>query len=547
MSTNHDVRNIANTPVKANVLEIYLADYPFAEIARELFSGFSSGFSLHYYGPRIQMTCSNVQSLIGNENIALDIALKEVQLGRVAGPFPCIPLPNLRISPVGLVPKKDGSWRLIHHLSYPENASVNDFIDEKYCSVRYSSFDTALEMLAMLGQGAIAARLDIKSAFRLLPIDPKDFELLGFKISNYYFVDKCLPFGCSLSCNLFEKFATFLEWELKRRSNSENVVHYLDDFLVAGAAHSNDCAYLMSEFKGMCEQFGVPMAEEKTIGPTSVLTFLGLEINTNHMTVSIPQDKLQRLYDELSSLLTCKKTTLKTLQSVTGLLNFCCRAIPAGRAFIRRFYDAMTGLSKPHHHVRVNVEMKKDIKTWLMFLDKFNGTNLYKYPKWFSAQDLQFFTDSAGGAHLGCAAIFKTHWSFLTWPHVWYDEALLKDISFLELVPIVMAFHLWGDKLKNQSVILNTDNQALVSILNKRSSKSKRVMHLVRPLVLYCLLHNIHYRAVHVVGKSNLIADALSRQDWGKFHHYFPHKDANPTPIPHSFLKLLSGIEVMTS
>ena len=67
---------------------------------------------------------------------------------------------------------------------------MNDFIDEKYCSVRYSSFDTALEMLAMLGQGAIAARLDIKSAFRLLPIDPKDFELLGFKISNYYFVDK---------------------------------------------------------------------------------------------------------------------------------------------------------------------------------------------------------------------------------------------------------------------------------------------------------------------------------------------------------------------
>ena len=214
---------------------------------------------------------------------------------------------NLRISPVGLVPKKDGSWRLIHHLSYPENASVNDFIDEKYCSVRYSSFDIALEMLPMLGQGAIAARLDIKSAFRLLPIYPKDFELLGFKISNFYFVDKCLRLGCLLSCNLFEKFATFLEWELKRRSNSENVVHYLDDFLVAGSAQSNDCAYLMSEFKGMFEQFGVPMTEEKAIGQTFVLTFLGVEINTNHMTFSIPQDKIQRLYDELSSLLACKK------------------------------------------------------------------------------------------------------------------------------------------------------------------------------------------------------------------------------------------------
>ena len=58
------------------------------------------------------------------------------------------------------------------------------------------------------------ARLDIKIAFRLLPIHPSDFELLGYKICENYFVDKCLPFGCSISCSLFEKFSTFLEWEL---------------------------------------------------------------------------------------------------------------------------------------------------------------------------------------------------------------------------------------------------------------------------------------------------------------------------------------------
>ena len=112
MSTNHDVRNIANTPVKANVLEIYLADYPFAEIARELFSGFSSGFSLHY-GPRIQMTCSNLQSLIGNENIALDIALKEVQLGRVAGPS------LVFLCPIYVFPRLD--WfrkKMVHGVSF---------------------------------------------------------------------------------------------------------------------------------------------------------------------------------------------------------------------------------------------------------------------------------------------------------------------------------------------------------------------------------------------------------------------------------------------
>ena len=59
-------------------------------------------------------------------------------------------------------------------------------------------------MLPNLGPGAQIARLDIKSAFRLLPIHKSDFELLGFKIQ-----DKCLPFGCSVSCAKFEKFSTF--------------------------------------------------------------------------------------------------------------------------------------------------------------------------------------------------------------------------------------------------------------------------------------------------------------------------------------------------
>ena len=323
------------------------------------------------------MLCSNLKSLDGNEAVAWEIAMKEVKLGRVAGPFTNLPLSNLRVSPVGLVPKKDGTWRLIHQLSFPEDYSVNDFIDPKYCTVQYTSFDTALDMLSNLGKGAIAARLDIKSAFRLLPINPRDFELLGFRISGKFFVDKCLPFGCSLSCNLFEKFATFLEWALKRRTLDENIVHYIDDFLVA-AKDLVSCEYLMNNFSVMCQELGVPLAPEKTIGPASKFTFLGLDIDTDNMSVSIPSDKLDKLISSLQKLMLKKKTTLKEMQSLSGLLNFCCKAIPAGRAFIRRFYDAMTGLTKPFHHVRITAELKEDIKVWLLILHDFNGSLSYK-------------------------------------------------------------------------------------------------------------------------------------------------------------------------
>ena len=542
---NSDVSGIGNTPIRPEILKQYLAEYPFNTIADEIYVGFKRGFDLHYSGPRISLVCPNLKSIRGKESIAFEIAMKEVRLGRVAGPFSICPLPNLRVSPVGLVPKKDGSWRLIHHLSYPNNFSVNDFIDQKFCTVQYTSFDSALAMLANLGRGAIAARLDIKSAFRLLPISPSDFELLGFKISDHFFIDKCLPFGCSLSCNLFEKFATFLEWELKRRANTQNVLHYIDDFLLAGRANTNECENLMACYSAMCEQFGVPLAPEKTIGPDTTLTFLGLEIDTFEMSVRIPAEKLDKLSLELENLSSKKKTTLKQLQSLTGILIFCCGALPAGRAFIRRFYDAMTGLSKPYHHVRITDEIKQDINIWLYFLKSFNGSTKYSLPNWHSDDELELFTDSAGQGNLGCSAIFKTHWAFMKWPLAWQDNDILQDISFLELVPIVMAIHIWGSCLTNKRVILHTDNKALVSILNKRSSKSKRVMRLIRPLVYHCLMHNIQYRSVHVPGKFNVIADLLSRQEWSKFHLAFRNKDNFCTKVPHSFLELLSGLEVM--
>lgn len=75
-------------------------------------------------------------------------------------------------------------------------------------------------MLSKLGHEALVARLDIKNAFRLLPVHKSDFQLLGYRIQGKIFVDKCLPFGCSISCSKFEKFSTFLEWALKQQAKS---------------------------------------------------------------------------------------------------------------------------------------------------------------------------------------------------------------------------------------------------------------------------------------------------------------------------------------
>lgn len=139
----------------------YLSVYQNKSIADELKNGFRFGFYLHYEGPRIS---TNLVSVKDHPKVVKEKIDNEIALGRIAGPFNYEPLCNLRLSPIGVVAKKDGGWRLIHHLSYPFDYSVNDFIDTEACSVHYTSFDDVLDMIAKLGTGAFYGKMDVKSA-----------------------------------------------------------------------------------------------------------------------------------------------------------------------------------------------------------------------------------------------------------------------------------------------------------------------------------------------------------------------------------------------
>ena len=90
---------------------------------------------------------------------------------------------------------------------------------------------------------------------------------------------------------------------------------------------------------------------------------------------------------------------------------------------------------------------------------------------------------------------------------------------------------------------MHTDNQALVSIINKQTSKSKRVMMLVRKMVLLLLENNIMFKAQHIYGKVNNIADALSRKQFQKFRTLAPKADQDPEPIPIEFQVAILGVK----
>ena len=113
---------------------------------------------------------------------------------------------------------------------------------------------------------------------------------------------------------------------------------------------------------------------------------------------------------------------------------------------------------------------------------------------------------------------------------MWPSSLDPADITLLELYPIVLSLNLWGEKIRNRNIEFHTDNMALVSIINSTSSSKETIMILVRILVSTMLRFNFTFRAVHIPGVHNDLADALSRLQVGRTLH--PGACPIPAHIP---------------
>ena len=116
-------------------------------------------------------------------------------------------------------------------LSRPLGSGVNDFINKDDYSLQYCNVDDAIRHLLSYGVGANMAKLDIKHAFRLIPVRPADWPLLSYKLNNSYFFDIVPPFGCRSSPFLFCCISNAILWIINIITEHYAVVCYVDDYL----------------------------------------------------------------------------------------------------------------------------------------------------------------------------------------------------------------------------------------------------------------------------------------------------------------------------
>lgn len=478
-----------------------------------------------------------MQSSLRQPDIVDELIIQECEKGFLLGPYQpdTVPFKVYRVSPLGLVTGKySGKHRLIVDLSSPHNdpdcPSINDLIDKDQCSLSYVKIDDAVKIIQRKGRGALLCKFDIQDAFKLCPIRKEQWHLFGIKWKQQIYFYHRFVFGSRSSPVLFDKLSQAICWIAAHNYEISDILHLLDDFLTVDGP--NDCGErTFALVSCLFYRLNIPLNQKKTIGPTTVVEYLGIILDTLLMEARLPLNKLQRILDFLDTMLDRRTCTKLQLLQLLGHLNFASRIILAGRSFVSYLITLSTTVTELHHHVTLTSDCRKDIVMWKQFLQGWNGKSFFYDCNYTLAADMHLFTDAS--STVGFGIYYNTYWLAERWSPDILAELKRKytvSMAFMELYPIVVAAVIFGHSWTSKKILFHCDNLGTVQIIRKGRSRSPLIMKLMRRLTWCAAKFNFIVLAEHVSGKDNVIADYLSRFQIDDFLRACP--DAQPTPVP---------------
>ena len=462
--------------------------------------------------------------------------------GYKRGPFREPPFAPFHVSPLGSVPKGENGEkiRVIHNLSHPfGGASINEGISrEEYIMQR---FEQAIAAIRRLGRGCWLSKFDVRAAFKLVPVRPEDRPLLGLCWQGEFYFEVVLPFGLRTSGYRWEEFAVALNFLARQTLGIELVFHYVDDFLfVAPPGDGERAKCECAAFQDMCSELGVPLADEKLIGPVLELEFLGVEIDTDRMECRLSAKRIGKLrtllqaWDDDNRCVSCDE-----LMSMVGKLEFATVVVRAGTAFLRRLRAVMmsmkegrdSGYAPPR---RLPHEARIELRWWLdVFLTTAGNRRSIDPPPWQLDAQMELFTDACD---TGYGACFGNRWFQGRWSPEQLEFARVHSrisMPYLELHALTHAAVTWGHLWSGQRITFRCDAEAAVVAVQKMRSRKDSMSSLLRLLYATSVRHSFEFRCVHVKGITNIVADLLSRDcTLSDLLQVLPTAELLPTPAP---------------
>ena len=309
-----------------------------------------------------------------------------------------------------------------------------------------------------------------------------------------------------------------MEWVIRTQFDVQHITHYVDDTFLAN--HSKAlCARDLARTKAAMAALGAPDAADKTEGPATALTYLGIRIDSATMSVSLDSAKLASIRELLDQWCARSTCSLRQLQSPIGTLQWAAYVVRHGRTFLQHLRDLVTAHEElprvsDEGAIAVTGEAREDLLWWQRYIAQWNGVSLLWEQQWLDRTSaLQPHTDACVE---GFAGVCGTQWFQGQWTPeqelAARDATMGRDsMPWKELFAIVAAAATWGPSWERRKIIFFTDCMPIVQALAKGASRTRRIMQLIRALHYYAARFHFVYRAEHIAGASNTIADELSR------------------------------------
>lgn len=408
--------------------------------------------------------------------------------------------PNLVVNPVGAANKKDHGVILKEKRFYLDcSRHVNSRLP--HYKMQLPGYDDALSRLF---PSAWLAKVDLSAAFLHVRIDPRYRRVLGFQWQGSFYQFTRMIFGLSTAPAIWQyamdRVCDYL------RSIGLNVSVYLDDFLLISDSRSSSDAQLALLYEELAS-LGLTVNKKKTLGPSQSIHYLGLEIDSVKMELRVPDYKRLQISEEIAAFRarfsSHQAAPLRAVLSLTGKLGHVARAVRASRPFLRRLWDLCRGLDFGHNlrnrFVSLPRDIWQDLEWWATLLSRWDGVS-----RWITDVDVISFSDAS---NYGFGFHYGVHMHSGAWPklvrsrHINWKELRAIELSCAELGP------LW----RGRRVLFACDNQAAVAILNSVSSRNPAMAAIIRRIALLAALFGFDFRAIHIPGSENHVADFLSR------------------------------------
>ena len=440
---------------------------------------------------------------------------KECQEGRIIGPFKNNPLSvPLQVSPINTVPKSsEDERRMIVDLSWPKGLSVNDGISKDFymgevIDLHYASVEEVCRMVLEIGPGAVIYKRDLRHAYRQISVDPRDFCYLGYFWEDEYFFDTTLAMGqrnAAMACSRVTKGVMYIHGEEGHKGTS-----YLDDLI--GVSHPDYGTVAYESLGQLLEDLGLMENMGKACPPSTIQLVLGVEIDTVKGTISVPDERLREIIELLGEWQGKAYTKKVKLQSLIGKLQFVTKYVRQSRVFLNRMLETLRAM-KEKESIKLTQSFQKDVRWWLLFIEKFNGVS-YIPPIIWTEPDVVLSTDSS---LKGCGGICHYQYFHSSYP-VWIlDQSL--PIHKLEMLSVLIAIRFWGSHCTGSKVQIFCDNEPVVRVINSSKTKDEFLSTCLRELWLVVSTYGFELRCVHLPGVDNRVADWLSRWD---MHPQYP-------------------------